>query len=307
MVPSGCGVVAHAATNTRGSVLACYHASVSAQPASIFTIYPAIDIRGGRVVRLRQGDFDQEDVFSTDPPSVAQSFAETGAAWIHLVDLDGALDGGRRQAGTIAAIVAALASGASGRPSPESSTPTGRPLLQVGGGLRDHDAVDSALALGAERVVIGTAALADPAFAGAAVARHGADRIAVALDVRDGLAVGQGWIAGARGVPVDAALERLSTVGVTTFALTAIDRDGLLGGPDLALLGRAVAATDGAIIASGGIASLDDLRAVRRIGCGGAIVGRALYEGTLDLGTVLAVANAPLDDPGVDRQTDAAR
>lgn len=280
-----------------------------ARLASTFTIYPAIDIRGGRVVRLRQGDFDQEDVFSTDPASVALTFAATGAAWIHVVDLDGALDGGQRQAETIASIVASLASRAPGepaRPSGEPFTPTGRPLLQVGGGLRDHEAVDSALALGAERVVIGTAALADPGFAGAAVDRHGADRIAVALDVRDGRAVGQAWIAGARGVPVDAALERLSTAGVTTFALTAIDRDGLLGGPDLALLQRAVAATDAAIIASGGIASLDDIRAVRRIGCVGAIVGRALYEGTLDLGTALAVAHAPLDDPGVDRLAHAA-
>lgn len=283
---------------------------MSAQGTSTFTIYPAIDIRRGRVVRLRQGDFDREDVFSTDPASVARTFAETGAGWIHVVDLDGALLGGRRQTETVAAIVASRASGEALPPSGERSTkpisPTHRPLLQVGGGIRDHGAVDAVLALGVERVVIGTAALADPGFVGAAVDRHGAHRIGVALDVRDGLAIGQGWVAGARGVPVGVALERLSAVGVTTFAVTAIDRDGLLGGPDLALLERAIDATNAAIIASGGIASLDDIRAVRRIGCVGAIVGRALYDGTLDLGTVLAAAAARPDDPGPNRAANAA-
>lgn len=289
-------------------VSACYHASVSPRPSSTFTIYPAIDIRGGRVVRLRQGDFDREDVFSADPASVARTFAEAGAAWIHVIDLDGALHGRRRQASSIAAIVSSLASDDFGGPSMGSamkqSRPTRRPFLQVGGGIRDHEAVESVLALGAERVVIGTAALADPEFVRAAVERHGAGRIGVALDVRDGLAVGQGWVAGARGVPVNAALERLSEAGVRTFAVTAIDRDGLLGGPDLGLLERAVASTDAAIIASGGIASLDDLRAVRRIGCVGAIVGRALYDGTLELGAVLAAAAVRLDDPGADRTGD---
>ncbi|MDQ3127652.1 MAG: 1-(5-phosphoribosyl)-5-[(5-phosphoribosylamino)methylideneamino] imidazole-4-carboxamide isomerase [Chloroflexota bacterium] len=288
---------------------------MSAQPSSTFTIYPAIDIRGGRVVRLRQGDFDREDVFSTDPASVARTFAETGASWIHVVDLDGALLGGRRQAEAVAAIVASLASGEalppggpppSGDRSAEPLGPNHRPRLQVGGGIRDHEAIDAVLALRAERVVIGTAALADPAFAGAAVDRHGADRIGVAIDVRNGLAIGQGWVAGARGVPVGVALERLSAVGVTTFAVTAIDRDGLLGGPDLALLERAIDATDAAIIASGGIASLDDIRAVRQIGCAGAIVGRALYDGTLDLGTVLAAAAALPDVPGENRSADTA-
>lgn len=260
---------------------------MSARQPSTFTIYPAIDVRGGRVVRLRQGDFEQEDVFSTDPAGVARSFAETGATWIHVVDLDGALHGGQRQAESIASIVAALNSVGSRSGAGQPTRPTQRPFLQVGGGIRDQEAIDSVLALGVERVVIGTAALADPGFAAAAIERHGPARIGVALDVRDGLAVGQGWVAGARGVPVDAALERLSAAGVTTFAVTAIDRDGLLGGPDLALLERAAASTNASIIASGGIASLDDVRAVRRIGCSGAIIGRALYDGTLDLEAIL--------------------
>jgi phosphoribosylformimino-5-aminoimidazole carboxamide ribotide isomerase len=249
---------------------------VSTQRASTFTLFPAIDLRGGRVVRLRQGDFAQESEYSTDPAAVAAGFAEAGADWIHVVDLDGALHGERRQASTLAAMVARLG--------------PGRAKLQVAGGFRTEDAIEAALGRGAERVVIGTAALADPAFVGAAIERHGTDRIAVALDVRDGIAVGQGWIPGARGVAVDLALERLARVGVTTFAVTAIDRDGLLGGPDLALLERMTRATDAAIVASGGIASVDDLSAVRRIGCSGAIVGRALYDGTLDLGILLEAA-----------------
>ena len=273
-------------------MLACYYASVPAQAASTFTIYPAIDIRGGRVVRLRQGDFDQEDVFSTDPARVARTFAETGATWIHVVDLDGALHGERRQPQAIAAIATGLERAGAAT------------VLQVAGGVRLQADVDAVLGAGARRVVIGTAALADPAFVAEAIDRHGPERIGVALDVRDGLAVGQGWVAGAHGIPVGAALERLASAGVTTFAVTAIDRDGLLGGPDLALLGRAVEGTDAAIIASGGIATLDDLRAVRRIGCVGAIVGRALYDGTLDLGTVLAAARAPLDDSGHDLLSD---
>ncbi len=279
---------------------------MSIRQTSTFTLFPAIDLRGGRVVRLRQGDFEQEDVFSTDPASVARTFAQAGASWIHVVDLDGALHGRQRQAETLAAIAATLSSVDAGRPEGQPSSPTNRPRLQVGGGIRDQETVESVLALGAERVVIGTAALADPEFAAVAVARHGPARIAVALDVRDGFAVGQGWIAGARGIPVATALERLTAAGVTTFAVTAIDRDGLLGGPDLALLERATNSTEAAIIASGGIASLDDILDVRRIGCVGAIVGRALYDGTLDLRTVLAAAREPLDEPGPDRTTHTA-
>ena len=244
------------------------------------------------MVRLRQGDFAQEDVFSTNPASVARTFADTGATWIHVVDLDGALRGERRQPEAIASITTEL------------DRSEARTMLQVAGGIRSQADVDAVLGAGARRVVIGTAALADPAFVAEAIDRHGPERVGVALDVRDGVAVGQGWVAGARGVPVGMALERLSAVGVATFAVTAIDRDGLLGGPDLALLERAADSTDAAIIASGGIASLDDIRAVRRIGCVGAIVGRALYDGTLDLGSVLAAAQALSDDPREDRLAD---
>ncbi len=240
----------------------------------MFELLPAIDLRGGRVVRLRQGDFDQETAFGDDPIAVAQGFVSAGARWIHIVDLDGAREGSSRQSVLIASIVAAVGE---------------RAACQVAGGLRTLVAVDSALATGARRVVIGTTALRDPAFAGTLVARHGPERIVAALDVRDGQAVGEGWREGAAGVPVDQAIEQLASQGVRRFAVTAIERDGLLEGPDLALLGRLIAMKRGDVIASGGISSLEDLRAVRDLGCAGTIIGRALYEGRLDLGQALAL------------------
>ena len=139
--------------------------------------------------------------------------------------------------------------------------------VEVAGGLRDEGAVAAALAAGAARAVVGTAALKDPAFAGRLVDAHGAARIAVAIDVRDGVAVGQGWTAGAAGVDAADAIRALADAGVETFEVTAIERDGLLEGPDLELYERLVGLDRGAIIASGGIASLDDIEAVRAIGC----------------------------------------
>jgi len=237
-----------------------------------FELLPAIDLRAGRVVRLRRGDFDRETVFDDDPIAVAERFAEAGATWIHLVDLDGARAGRPVQAGLVARIVERVGE---------------RTRCQVAGGLRTVEAVATALAAGAARVVVGTAVLEDPDLAGELVGRHGAERIVVALDVRDGLALGEAWRPGAAGRPVEAALEALAQVGVARFAVTAIERDGLLAGPDLGLLGRLVALDRGAIIASGGISSIADLHAARRLGCAGAIVGRALYEGQLELGEAL--------------------
>jgi phosphoribosylformimino-5-aminoimidazole carboxamide ribotide isomerase len=235
-----------------------------------FEILPAIDLRGGKVVRLREGDFGRETVYGTDPVATAQQFAEEGAGWLHIVDLDGAR-GEAPQESVIRAIVTAV----------------GRVRCQVAGGLRSSEAVDAVLAMGAERVVVGTAALADPSFAARLVAEHGRGRIVAALDVRDGQAVGEGWRRGAAGHPVRVALDALAEAGVELFAVTAIARDGLMTGPDLRLLQEMVEASRGAIIASGGMASIADLRAVRDIGCAGAIIGRALYEGTIDLADAL--------------------
>jgi phosphoribosylformimino-5-aminoimidazole carboxamide ribonucleotide (ProFAR) isomerase len=154
---------------------------------------------------------------------------------------------------------------------------------EVAGGLRDEVAVESVLASGAARAVVGTAALRDPDLVARLVDRFGVHRIGIALDVRDGLAVGEGWAAGAAGLPVEDALAALSSRGGRTFIVTAIERDGLMTGPDLGLLGRLVALGLGDIVASAGVSSLDDISAVRAIGCAGAVVGRAIYEGRLDL------------------------
>lgn len=238
-----------------------------------FDLLPAIDLRGGRVVRLKQGDFDQETAFSDDPVSVAMGFVDAGASWLHVVDLDGARTGVPAHADVIEAIVRSVGS---------------RARVEVAGGLRDEATLAGILDAGAARAVVGTSALRDPAFAGRLIATHGSERIAVALDIRGGLALGEGWRVGAVGVQAEDALAALAGEGVTTFEATAIDRDGLLLGPDLDLLRRLVDLDRGSIIASGGVASLDDIRAAREIGCGGAIIGRALYEGRLDLAAALS-------------------
>lgn len=242
--------------------------------ASRFVILAAIDLRGGRVVRLRQGDFDQETAYSTDPAAVARRFADAGADWIHLVDLDGARLGRPAQPDATRAVIEAAGE---------------RTRVEVAGGLRTIEAATLLLATGASRVVFGTAGLADPAMVGAFAATHGSDRVAVAIDVRDGDAVGHGWASTAAGIPAGDAIAALADVGVTTFEVTAIDRDGLLGGPDLVLYERLVRAGRGVIVASGGIATLDDLRALRACGCAGAILGRALYEGRLDLAEAIGL------------------
>ena len=233
-----------------------------------FQLLPAIDLRGGQVVRLAEGDFARETVYDADPAEVARAFATAGALWIHVVDLDGARDGAARQTDAVARIVTAVGD---------------RVACEVAGGLRDEAAVEAAFAAGAARAVVGTAALRDPELVERLIVRFGAERIAIALDVRDGLAVGQGWAPGASGVAVEQALADLSDRGAQTFVVTAIERDGLMNGPNLELLGRMVALGRGDIIASAGVSSLADISAVRALGCRGAIVGRAIYEGRVDL------------------------
>ncbi|HYN48632.1 MAG TPA: 1-(5-phosphoribosyl)-5-[(5-phosphoribosylamino)methylideneamino] imidazole-4-carboxamide isomerase [Candidatus Nanopelagicales bacterium] len=242
-----------------------------------FDILPAIDLRGGRVVRLVRGDFDRETVYSDDPVEVAARFVEDGARWLHVVDLDGARDPAGGQAGLVQAIVGRVGESAQ---------------VEVAGGLRDEVSAAAMLAAGAARVVVGTAALRDPTFARRLVDRHGPDRVAVALDIRHGHAVGHGWLPGGPGVPVGEAVAALAAAGVRIFEVTAIDRDGTLTGPDLALLGRLVDLGRGAVIASAGISTTDDVRAVRRLGCTGAIVGRALYEGRFTIRAAMEALRA---------------
>lgn len=240
-----------------------------------FQPIPAIDLLDGRVVRLSQGDYDRVTVYADDPVAAARDWAAQGATRIHLVDLDGAREGRPVQAGLVARIVAA----------------TGVPC-QVAGGLRDAAAVDAILAAGAERAILGSALIRDPALAGRLVARHGAARIVAAIDVRDGAALGDGWVPGAAGTPAIAHIARLAAAGIVTFAVTAIARDGLLEGPDLELLAGAAAAAPGAaIIASAGVSSADDIRTLAQAGYAGAILGRALYERRLTLADAIAAAS----------------
>jgi len=250
-----------------------------------FQLLPAIDLRGGLVVRLSEGDFTRETVYEADPEEVARRFAAAGARWIHIVDLDGAREGERRQTEVVARIVVAAGAGVS---------------CEVAGGLREEAAVDAALSAGAARAVIGTAALRDPALVQRLVTRLGPERIAIALDVRNGMAVGQGWIPGQPGMPALEALTMLADRGARTFIVTAIERDGLLGGPNLDLLGRMVALGRGEVVASAGVASLEDIAAVGALGCAGAIVGRALYEGRVDLAAAvrLVYGEDPAPEPG---------
>ena len=236
--------------------------------ATRFEILPAIDLRGGRVVRLQEGDFARETAFASDPSAVATGFADAGAGWIHVVDLDAARIGVPVHGQIISELIASVG---------------GRTRVEVAGGLRTEQAVASALAGAAARAVVGTAAIRDPAFAGRLVDTHGATRIVVAIDVRDDRAVGDAWSAADPGIDAEDAITRLADAGVETFEVTAIERDGLLSGPHLGLYKRLVDLDRGAIIASGGIASLDDIESVRAIGCRGAIIGRALYEGRLSL------------------------
>lgn len=227
-------------------------------------------------MRLRRGDLSRPTVYGDDPIAVARRFVEAGARWLHIVDLDGA-SGAPSQADVVRSIVAAV---------------DRQVACQVAGGLRDRAAVAGMLEAGASRVVVGTAALRDSAFARCLVADHGATRVVAAIDVRDGRALGDGWRPGAASVPASAALERLAEAGVERFAVTAIDRDGIMAGPDLDLLRAAVGLGVGAVIASGGVRTVEDLLAVRTLGAAGAIVGRALYEGGIDLGVAVATMAA---------------
>jgi phosphoribosylformimino-5-aminoimidazole carboxamide ribotide isomerase len=235
-------------------------------------VIPAIDLLGGRVVRLARGAFDAVTDYGDDPLAVAQRWAGEGAPRIHIVDLDAARDGRPQQADVVSAIVAA-----SGVP------------CQVAGGIRGVSEAGTMLAAGADRVVLGSALIGDPRLGRELVERYGAGRIAAALDVREGRAVGDGWVAGARGVELLSHARALVAAGLRTLIVTAIARDGGMAGPDLELLEAVRAEVPGAnVIASGGIGRLSDLALLAERGFPGAITGRALYEGAFSLAEALA-------------------
>jgi phosphoribosylformimino-5-aminoimidazole carboxamide ribotide isomerase len=228
-------------------------------------VYPAIDIRGGRCVRLIEGDFARETAFDDDPADAARRWATAGAEWIHVVDLDAAVAGTPVNTEAMIRILDAV------------DVP-----VQLGGGMRTRDDVAAALAFGVSRVVIGTKAIADHAFVAALIDEHGGDRVAVGLDARDGKLAGSGWLEQTDTRAVDVA-STLAGQGVRLFVYTDIRRDGTLAGPNLAALSEMIGIAGEGVIASGGIGSIDDIERVRTIGAGGVIIGRALYDGRVNL------------------------
>jgi phosphoribosylformimino-5-aminoimidazole carboxamide ribotide isomerase len=237
-------------------------------------LFPAIDIRNGRVVRLSQGEATREIVYADDPARVAAEFAEAGARWIHVVDLDRAFDRGSNDA-AVRRVVAEVG---------------GRVRVQLGGGLRTLDRVRDGLALGVSRLVIGTAAATDRTMLADAVALASAERLAVGVDARDGFVAIRGWTETSDLRAADLAREVVA-LGITTLVYTDVTRDGMLQGPDVD--GAAALQAFGArVVASGGVATLDDLRRVGEAGLAGAIVGRALYEGRIGLREALALVHA---------------
>ena len=234
-----------------------------------FTVYPAVDISRGRCVRLLQGRFGSETVYSEDPVEVAASFCRAGAAWLHVVDLDGARTGEPRNRALLVDVVLA------------AQCP-----VQAGGGVRTAADVDELLAAGAARVVLGTIALED-AGALAELCRNHGTRVAVSLDARGGLLQSHGWTVG-NGTAVLDVVAEVSALGAWGFVYTNVERDGTMAGPDLPGLQAVLEATALPVIASGGISSLEEVRAVAKLGAAGAIMGRALYEGTFSIPEAIA-------------------
>ena len=235
-------------------------------------IYPAIDIRGGRCVRLVEGDFARETTFDADPADAARRWADLGAEWLHVVDLDGAVVGEPVNIAAIARIRAAV------------DLP-----IQLGGGLRMEEHLAAAFDHGAARIVLGTAALRDPDLVDRAVSRWG-EQVAVGLDARDGLLAADGWLDQTDNRADDVAV-RLRSVGVSRFIFTDIRRDGTLTGPNLEALRAMIRTLETGVIASGGIGAIEDIAAVAATGAEGVIIGRALYDGRIGLAEAIAEAN----------------
>lgn len=241
-----------------------------------FSILPAIDVRDGRVVRLRQGDYARETHYENDPYDLAMRYADAGARWLHLVDLDAARSGGY----TLAPLLRRIAA-------------DGRLRVQTGGGLRDEAGLALLFECGATRAVIGSLAVREPARTEAWIARHGPDRIVVALDTRqDAQGVWRlpvhGWTE-SDGSTLEDLLSRYREAGARHLLCTDIARDGMLQGPNLDLYRALLARGDGfALQASGGVRDAGDVAAAREAGCDGVVLGRALLEGGLSLRDALA-------------------
>ena len=235
-------------------------------------IIPSIDLKGGQCVRLYQGDFDQETVFSDDPVAVALGWQEQGGNLLHLVDLDGAAGGVPANLSIITSIVQAL------------DIP-----VQVGGGIRERVTADTLLSAGVARVVIGTAAVENPELVEGLCQDYGGEKVVVAVDARDGIVTIRGWTAGSRVTALDLA-RQARELGVPRLLYTDVSRDGTLTSPNFAANAELVRETGMKVQASGGVSTLEDIRQLTRTGAEGVIIGTALYRGTISLADAIEAA-----------------
>lgn len=238
---------------------------------SSFTLYPAIDMRGGKCVRLLQGDYNQETVYGDSPFDMAKQFTDQGAEWIHMVDLDGAKDGKKVNHEHVIRVAKELPA-----------------KVQIGGGIRSMEDVSYYLDAGVDRVILGSAAVSNPDFVREALNRYGGSRVAIGLDARDGFVATEGWLETSHIMAVDLA-KRLVEEGAETFIFTDISKDGMLQGPNVEAIGELARITGKEVIASGGVSSIDDLVSLKKDerNIAGAIIGKALYTGRFTLSDAL--------------------
>lgn len=234
-------------------------------------LYPAIDLKDGQCVRLKQGDYEAVTIYSEDPVSIAKQWEAAGGDVLHVVDLDGAKAGKSINNQVIAKIVKAV-----------------KMPVEVGGGIRNFKAIEEKLSLGVSRVILGSSAVKDPAFVAEAIKRFGPERVVVGVDAKSGKVAVEGWLE----VTDFTALsfcQSLEKIGVTTVIYTDIAKDGMLQGPNVEETKHIIEATHLNVVASGGVSRLEDLKALADIGCEGAIIGKALYTKAIDLAKAVAV------------------
>ena len=233
-------------------------------------IFPAIDLYGGKAVRLFKGDYANMTVYSDHPIEVARAFEAAGAHYIHMVDLEGARDGGTPNLAVVAEVAR------------ETSL-----FVEIGGGIRDMATVEAYLAVGVSRVILGTAAVNDPAFLDAAIAAYG-EKIAVGADVKDGYIAIKGWLEQSA-YTLEAFLSEMQARGVRTVICTDISKDGAMVGTNRELYRTLSATYQMDIVASGGVSSIEDVRALAEMGLYGAIIGKAYYTGAIDLSEAISI------------------